>query len=353
MVPKTKRHHAPLSLVLFLLVIFSPLLRPSLVSASTLTSFTGQVKAIFVKGKEEDQQKLATTQTMDLFKPVVIDSTTTNGADTPQKPDQEALQAVSGPLRVSTEDIDFPISDAISVYEVKKGDTIEDVAKLFDVSVNTIMWANNLSSRKITKGDTLIILPITGIKHNVKKGDTIASIAKKYRADEGDVAIYNGLAVDTALSVGDTIIVPDGEIDIVQTSKPKAPKTKKSRILNSYVYSTPSGFLIRPIVGGRKTQGLHGHNGIDLASSVGAPILASASGRIIAAKVGGYNGGYGNMIIVSHENGVQTVYAHLKAVNVTVGQEVSQGQVIGELGNTGRSTGPHLHFEVRGAKNPF
>jgi murein DD-endopeptidase MepM/ murein hydrolase activator NlpD len=82
-------------------------------------------------------------------------------------------------------------------------------------------------------------------------------------------------------------------------------------------------------------------------------VLASAGGTVAAAKVGGYNGGYGNMIIIIHPNNVQTVYAHLRSVNVVSGQTVAQGEQIGTVGNTGRSTGPHLHFEVRGAKNPF
>jgi murein DD-endopeptidase MepM/ murein hydrolase activator NlpD len=81
--------------------------------------------------------------------------------------------------------------------------------------------------------------------------------------------------------------------------------------------------------------------------------MASANGRVILAKMGGYNGGYGNMIILSHDDGVQTVYAHLSRIDIRTGQSVSQGQTIGAVGNTGKSTGPHLHFEVRGAKNPF
>jgi murein DD-endopeptidase MepM/ murein hydrolase activator NlpD len=265
------------------------------------------------------------------------------------------LQAFSGPLRVSTEDVDFPTTDTVSVYEVKKGDTLADVAKLFDVSVNTIMWANNLTSKTITKGDTLIILPITGIRLTIKKGDTVKSLAKKYKADIQDVTSYNGITEDTVLAIGDTVIIPDGEIEVVQPSKKITSKisSKKTRILNFYTYSTPDGFLIRPVVGGRKTQGIHGHNGIDIAATPGTPVLAAATGRAIVVKVGGYNGGYGNLVIISHEKGVQTVYAHLKEVYLSQGQAVSQGQVIGEVGNTGRSTGPHLHFEVRGAKNPF
>ncbi len=334
-----------------ILVAFTPV---SPASAGVISNFTDKVKAIFVETPlPEEEVSLATTQTMALFKPTIIDGTTTDGAEEAMNLEQDSLQAVSGPLRVSTEDVDFPTTDIISVYEVKKGDTLQTVAKLFNVSVNTIMWANNLTSKTISKGDTLVILPVTGIKHLVKKGDTIASVAKKYKADEQDIASYNGLAVDAELAVSDTVIVPDGEIEIIQAA-PKTSKSKsKPRVLNSYTYSAPSGFLVRPVVGGRKSQGIHGHNGVDIAASIGTPVLASASGRVIIARLGGYNGGYGNMIIISHDKGVQTVYGHLNAINVTQGQTVTQGQQIGEVGNTGRSTGSHLHFEVRGAKNPF
>ena len=329
------------------------MITPQSLYAGVFSSFTEKVKAVFVADKEveQDASLLATSQTMDLFKPSVVDGTT-DGAELSETSEQDSLKAVSGPLRVSTEDIDFPASDIISVYEVKKGDTIYDVAKLFNVSVNTIMWANNLPSRNIKKGDTLIILPVTGIKHSVKKGDTINLIAKKYKADAGDIASYNGVAVDTVLALGDTIVVPDGEIEVVQPKVTKV-KTSKSPILDSYAYSASKDFFTRPVVGGRRTQGVHGHNGIDIAATPGTPVIASASGRVIVAKTGGYNGGYGNMVIISHDKGIQTVYAHLQSINVTSGETVSQGQKIGGVGNTGRSTGPHLHFEVRGAKNPF
>jgi murein DD-endopeptidase MepM/ murein hydrolase activator NlpD len=336
--------------IVIIVICLLAMAHPPLVHAGTLATITEKFKAIFATEKVENEETLATSQTMALFKPVIVDNTSSS---VDQDPEQDSLQAVSGPLRVSTEDIDFPTTDTVSVYEVKKGDTLQDVAKLFDVSVNTIIWANNLKSRTISKGDTLIILPITGIKHTVKKGDTIATIAKKYRADGDDVASYNGLAVNAVLDIGDTVIVPDGEIEVIQPTKPKALASKKPRILNSYSYTAPNGFLVRPISGGRKSQGIHGHNGIDLASSIGTPVVAAATGRVIVAKSGGYNGGYGSMVIISHDKGVQTVYGHLNAVYVSQGQSVSQGDVIGELGNTGKSTGPHLHFEVRGAKNPF
>lgn len=335
--------------VILLLTIFAA--QPLRVHAWTgVSSFTERVKSIFIQKAEEEPVE-STAQTMALFKPNVVEYATTASSAEELGEDASALKVVSGPMRISTEDIDFPSSDEISVYEVKKGDTIQDVAKLFNVSVNTIMWANNLSSRTLKSGDILIILPITGIKYTVKKGDTIKTLAKKYKADVGDIAKYNGMPEDGALAVGDTVIIPDGEIEVIQPVKTKA--TKKPKILDFYANSTPSGLLVRPVVGGRKTQGIHGHNGIDIAATPGTPVVASGNGRVIAARVGGYNGGYGNMVVISHDGGVQTVYAHLREVNVSQGEVVTQGQIIGGVGNTGRSTGPHLHFEVRGAKNPF
>ena len=102
-----------------------------------------------------------------------------------------------------------------------------------------------------------------------------------------------------------------------------------------------------------KTQGLHGYNGIDLAAPTGTPVLASASGDVIVSRGYGWNGGYGNYIVIKHPNGTQTLYAHLNEVIVSSSWHVVQGQIIGYVGATGKSTGPHLHFEVRGAKNPF
>ncbi len=324
--------------------------------AGVISSFTGKVKAIFLPDQTPDTEAVSTSQTMQVLRPVVIDDAEVTGALTQDATaaSQDALSATTGSLRVSTEDIDYPTSDIISVYEVKKGDSLASIAKLFGVSKNTIMWANDLKSEKIAPGDTLVILPMTGIKHTVKNGDTIGTIAKKYKADVSDIAKFNGLSPDEDLSVGTTVLVPEGELAVTTTVKAKSGKViVKEKLLDSYSNTTPDGFLIRPVVNARRTQGLHGHNGIDFGATPGTPVLASASGRVILAKAGGYNGGYGSLVIIAHEGGVQTVYAHLRQVNVSAGQNVSQGQVIGQVGNTGRSTGPHLHFEVRGAVNPF
>src|SRR6185503_16107771 len=106
--------------------------------------------------------------------------------------------------------------------------------------------------------------------------------------------------------------------------------------------------------GGIKTQGIHGHNGVDLASSYGSDILASAEGEVIISKNSGWNGGYGSYIVIKHGNGTQTLYGHLSATTVSVGDHVTQGQLIGKMGHSGQvtgHTGTHLHFEIRGARN--
>lgn len=328
--------HVSLVLGLFLLPLSS--------QAGILSSFTDKIKSVINKD-DTDDDKDPNAQTMQVLKPLVVEKSDLSPV---VDDDQETLTATTGSLRLSNEELDIPLNDTISLYEVKKGDTLATVAKLFGVSKNTIVWANDIKNGTITPGDTLIILPITGIKHTVKKGDTLASVAKKYKADPDDIAKYNGLAKDAILAAGDVILVPEGEIVVA----PKVDTTVK-KPATSKLATAPLGFFVRPLVGGIKTQGIHGHNAVDIAAKVGTPIVATASGKVIIAKVGGYNGGYGNMIVIMHENNIQTLYAHMKEIYVANGATVTQGQVIGAVGLTGKTTGPHLHIEVRGAVNPF
>lgn len=232
----------------------------------------------------------------------------------------------------------------ISVYVVHKGDTIGEIAKMFGVSTNTIMWANDLKSQTLREGQELVILPISGVRHVVKSGDTLQSIATKYKADLEDVLSYNSIPAGAKITVGDIIIIPDGVISSSKTAVAS---------ISSNNQTVTAGFYLRPIKGGVKSQGIHGHNGVDLAAPVGTPIMAAASGKVIVSRTGGYNGGYGTYVVVSHSNGTQTLYAHMSKNNVEVGQTVTQGQVIGAIGMTGKTTGPHVHFEIRGARNPF
>ncbi len=238
----------------------------------------------------------------------------------------------------------------ISTYIVREGDTLSQIATMFDVTMNTIRWANDLTPKQaIQPGDKLVILPITGVRHMVKKGETLATLAKKYKGTVEEIAQFNGLHEGDALAVGDEIIIPDGEVV-------SAPSSSKSSSGSKLTYGGPTyaGYFMRPIAGGVRTQGIHGYNGVDLASSYGASIFAAAAGEVIIShNDGGWNGGYGNYIVIRHDNGTQTLYAHLSSSIVAVGDTVTQGQTIGYMGNTGRSTGTHLHFEVRGASNPF
>ena len=247
----------------------------------------------------------------------------------------------------------------ISVYVVREGDTISTVAKMFNVSVNTVLWANNLTGKSVLRpGQTLTILPISGIKYTVKKGDTIKGIAQRYGADSTDILTYNDLTLASTLPVGQTILIPDGELSAAETvhnAQSSAPRgTVSERLLDGWNYPAMPGYFIRPIIGGHKSQGLHGHNGVDLAAPVGTPIRAAASGVVIIDKQNSaWNGGYGNYVVISHPNGTQTLYAHMLRSAVSLGETVDQGETIGYIGMTGQTTGPHVHFEIRGAQNPF
>lgn len=260
-----------------------------------------------------------------------------------------ALLAENGPSGTIRDVEERDINpDHISVYVVREGDTLAEIAKLFEVSVNTIMWANDLKTRTVKAGDTLIILPVSGVQHTVAKGDTLQSVAKKYKADVTEIAQYNELSEDAKLTVGDIIMIPDGEVQEVKPAPSSAPKPKIKGSGPSY-----AGYYIRPVSGGRRSQGLHGYNGVDLAATYGSTVYAAAAGEVIVSRNYGYNGGYGSYIVIRHPNNTQTLYAHLSSNLVFQGMTVQQGQVIGAVGNTGKSTGPHLHFEVRGAVNPF
>ena len=247
-----------------------------------------------------------------------------------------------------------PPSDRISVYVVRPGDTLSDIGSMFNISVNTIMWANNLSNaRDVHPGDTLIILPVSGVERVIIKGDTLKSIAKKYGADAEEIAQYNGLDPLEALIIGSTIIIPGGEI-AAPVSNGRSSGSLVRQLYLGGGGSVQTGYYSNPVPGGVITQGLHGWNGIDIGAARGTPIYAAADGIVIVArKNGGWNGGYGNYVVITHNNGTQTLYSHMRSVITSPGQSVSSGQVIGYVGATGMATGPHLHFEVRGAANPF
>jgi LysM repeat protein len=305
------------------------------------------------------------SQTVPLLQPAVnIDPNPAKGGGDITIVNGAALAADQGPAGTVAEAQTLPASTQISVYTVRDGDTLSGIAAMFDVSVNTIIWANDIKGRVIHPGDLLVILPVTGIKYSVAKGDTIASIAKKYKSDASEIASYNELSGDRSLVVGATIIIPNGEAPVSAAStasaaKPSAsissiPKTGTTAKLHDANGPDYDYYYTWPLVGGVVTQGLHGYNAVDIGAPKNTPILAAAAGTVIIAKNNdAWNGGYGNYIVVQHDNGTQTLYAHATSVLVSPGDSVAQGQTIGLVGKTGEATGYHLHFEVRGAENPF
>ena len=278
-----------------------------------------------------------------------------NTSDGALVPEVSFLSTVRGAGRM---DIGGPFFDQVSVYVVRKGDSLSAIAQMFDVSVNTILAANDMKKGdKLKEGDVLFILPISGLEHTVVKGETLQSIAKLYKADINDIALYNGISLDTKLAIGDELIIPGGDM-IDEGGDTPAPNLGLVQVKDKNYYDTHpirsvAGYFINPLPTGRKTQGLHGpgHRGIDIGAPKGTPIYASAEGTVLIAKTG-WSGGYGNMAIIQHPNGTKTLYAHMTKLGTSTGAQVKQGQIIGYVGSTGRSTGPHLHFEVFNAKNP-
>ena len=255
------------------------------------------------------------------------------------------------------------------IYTVEAGDTVSKIASEFGVTISTVLWANGLSATSyIKEGQELVILPVTGIQHDVKSGDTVLAIAKKYYAKADDIISYNGLPADGALQIGETLIVPDGEMPRVYAPVKRTVVTYAQSTVNANAY------FIFP-ASGRRTQGPHGYNAIDVGNRCGTPIYAAAAGTITSAKAtksrarlgASVFGGYGNHVTIKHPNGTVTLYAHLKDIFVGNGGYVQKGQQIGTMGGgfeyingrllrmqgAGKSTGCHLHFEVRGASNPL
>ncbi len=306
----------------------------------------------FLKGGAGQSQASSApfnSQTMPLLEPAKnIDPHPSTGGGDILVVDGSALEAQSS----SSDGESEPAPTQISVYIVREGDTLSQIAEMFDVSVNTIRWANDIAHKDIVHpGQELIILPITGVRHTVAKGETLATLATKFKSDADEIASYNGLPPGATLSVGEVVIIPDGVIAPPPPSPTRSGSTASIRGAGGA--PAASGYFGWPVAGGTKTQGLHGFNGIDIGAAYGTNIIASAGGTVIVARAGGYNGGYGSYVVIQHDNGTQTLYAHASQVLVSVGEQVSKGQTIAKMGATGKATGNHVHFEVRGAKNPF
>lgn len=218
----------------------------------------------------------------------------------------------------------------IKTHEVRPGENLWTIASKYDINIDTLIGANDIKNmNNIMPGDELTILPVKGIKYKIGPGDTLADIVENYELDPKKVKLANSITHAEDLKSGDTLILPGASPDFGYQDR-----------LNQR--------FIRP-VDGRVTSpfgprwGSH-HDGIDYAAPIGTPVKAAGGGRVVHV---GYSSGYGRTVIIEHQEGMRTLYSHLKSYNVNVGQRVNRGQTIARTGNSGRSTGPHLHFEVR------
>ena len=237
-------------------------------------------------------------------------------------------------------------------YDVKGGETLSQIAEKYQISTDTVKWANDLESvNSIKPGQTLKILPVSGVAHTVAKGDTLESVAKKYEAESQAIVEFpfNDIPDDFKLRVGQVLIVPDGH---PPEKKPVTPRRQQPSSLaqgpGASSFSAPGGgsFIWPTTTSGISTYFAWWHPGLDMPNRSAPAVVASDGGTV---TVSGWpdNYGYGNRVVIDHGNGYQTLYAHLSNIYVSAGQKVSRGQSVGQMGTTGRSTGIHLHFEIR------
>ena len=240
------------------------------------------------------------------------------------------------------------IRNKIITYVVQQKDTISEIAEKFDLSTNTILWENKIGPRDFIKpGQELVILPVTGVTHTIKKGDTLNAVATKYKAKSDDILEVNKLVDASELRIGAKIVVPDG-IPPPTYNSYSSYSSGLADIRNIFKPAkTIVGKLNWPTTSKRITQYFRGwrHSGLDIGIKKGQPIYSANDGIVITS--GWNSGGYGYYIIVDHGNGFHTLYAHNSKLYVKKGERVKKGDIIAASGSTGRSTGPHLHFEVR------
>lgn len=241
--------------------------------------------------------------------------------------------------------------EGVEVYIAQSGDTLSTIAGQFGISLNTLLWANDLSVRSVLKpGAELTILPTSGVKHIVESGDTLSSISKEYSVEEDEIVKYNKLASANDLVVGEGLIVPNGEIaapapsrttpSVTSVFTPSIPTTTSS----ADPATSGSGVMVWPADLRVITQ-YYGwrHTGLDVDCKFTNDNYAADDGIV---QYSGWKSGYGYTVEINHGNGIMTRYGHHASLYVTAGEQVAKGQAIGRCGTTGKSTGTHLHFEV-------
>lgn len=272
--------------------------------------------------------------------------------------------AIGGATTIATDTTNTNRQETIS-YVVQTGDTLSTIAHSYNLTSQTLVWANGMSDKDFIKpGQTLKIPPVEGYLYTVKKGDSLAAIATKYKGEQTAILDANHLATADAIQPGQELIIPGG-----QPPAAPAPTPTTNRSLLTQVYGgnkssddpPPStkatgARFVWPTSSHRINQYFRGryHTGVDIDGDYSSPLYAAAAGRVTYAAFD--RSGYGLHIVIDHGNGYQTLYGHASKIFVSRGDTVKQGQTIGMVGSTGRSTGTHLHFEIRtggGFLNPL
>jgi len=238
-------------------------------------------------------------------------------------------------------------------YQVKQGDTISGIAANFGLKTDTILWANSMTGRSyLQPGQNLTIPPVDGVLYTIKSGDTISRLAQRYDTEASKIISFNKLADASDIAIGDTILLPDAT-----PYTPPAPivKTKVAPVTALFTGRQPDAAqeaassgdsLVWPTTTRRISQYYSWrHTGLDIDGEFGDLIWAAGDGVVSRVQYLKYD--YGYNVIIDHGGGVQTLYAHFQKIYVKPGQQVKKGEVLGEMGSTGRSTGSHLHFEIR------
>lgn len=266
----------------------------------------------------------------------------------------------------------------VVTYEIQPGDTILGIADQFGLDGQTVIWGNydvlQDNPHSIFPGDILNISPVDGILHVWSAGESLTGVAEFYEASVQDIIDWPGNHIspeidleDPEIVPGTIVVIPGGSREYVSITAPRILRTNPAAasILGpgfcGSIYDGPIGFgsFIWPApnhyLSGYDYRPDLNHWAIDIAGATGHTIWAADAGVVVYS--GWHNGGYGNVIVVDHGNGWQTLYAHLSVINVGCGAGVFQGTAIGAMGSTGNSTGPHLHFEMRhdlyGRVNPW
>ncbi len=263
-----------------------------------------------------------------------------------------------------------PRQDVIK-YKVVAGDTIFGIAEKFGLKPETVLWANYYvlldDPHALKEGQELNILPVDGTYHQWQQGEGLNGVAKYYGVAPEDVINFPANKLDPStigdpthpnIKPGTWLVIPHGKREFISWSAPLGVTRENpasARVLGPGACDPVSGGAVgygtfiwpsnKHYLSGFDYTPEANHWGIDIAGNLGEAVYATDAGVVVYA--GWNNYGYGNMIMIDHGNNFQSLYGHMSAFNVVCGQSVGQGEVIGAIGSTGHSSGPHLHFEIR------